>query len=257
MQFQEKKVLVTGAGHGIGLAVAQAFIGEGARVAINDIIPDRIAAVVEKLGSHCCGVAGDISDTEEARSVVSRAAGELGGMDIVVSNAGVYPSHAFLEMDINDWDRVMAVNVRGTFLICQAVAQLMVKQKHEGVIVTISSGSARFARVGSAHYCASKAAVVMLTRVMALELAAQHVRVNAVCPGLIMTDLQETRIDLEAQVFGTTYQEAKERLSKTVPMERLGRPAEVADLAVYLASAESSYITGQAVNIGGGILMEV
>jgi len=242
VRFQEKKVLVTGAGHGIGLAVAQAFIGEGARVAINDIIPDRVAAVVEKLGSHCCGVAGDISDTEEARSVVSRAAGELGGMDIVVSNAGIYPSHPFLEMDVNDWDRVMAINVRGTFLICQTAAQLMVKQKHEGVIVTISSGSARFARVGSAHYCASKAAIVMLTRVMALELAPHGIRVNSVSPGIIDVP--------GGQPLSDNYKQAMTRM---VPWGRMGCPEDVANVVLLVSEPAAEYMTGQVIPVDGGL----
>ena len=242
MRFQEKKVLVTGAGHGIGRAIARAFIGEGALVAINDIIPDRVAAVVEKLGSHCCGVAGDISDTEEARSVVSRAAGELGGMDIVVSNAGLYPSHAFLEMEINDWDRVMAVNVRGTFLICQAAAQRMVENKQAGVIVTISSGSARFARVGSAHYCASKAAIVMLTRVMALELAPYRIRVNSVSPGII---------DIPGgQPLSETYKAAMTRM---VPWGRMGNPEDVANVVLLVSDPAAEYMTGQVIPVDGGL----
>jgi len=242
VRFQEKKVLVTGAGHGIGRAIARAFIGEGALVAINDIIPDRVAAVVEKLGSHCCGVAGDISDTEEARSVVSRAAGELGGMDIVVSNAGLYPSHAFLEMEINDWDRVMAVNVRGTFLICQAAAQRMVENKQAGVIVTISSGSARFARVGSAHYCASKAAIVMLTRVMALELAPYRIRVNSVSPGII---------DIPGgQPLSETYKAAMTRM---VPWGRMGNPEDVANVVLLVSDPAAEYMTGQVIPVDGGL----
>ena len=242
MRFQEKKVLVTGAGHGIGRAIARAFIGEGALVAINDIIPDRVAAVVEKLGSHCCGVAGDVSDTEEARSVVSRADDELGGLEIVVSNAGIFPSHAFLEMDISDWDRVMAINVRGTFLICQAAAQLMVKQKHAGVIVTISSGSARFARVGSAHYCASKAAVVMLTRVMALELAPYRIRVNSVSPGII---------DIPGgQPLSETYKAAMTRM---VPWGRMGSPEDVANVVLLASDPAAEYMTGQVIPVDGGL----
>lgn len=242
MRFQEKKILVTGAGHGIGLAVARAFIDEGARVAVNDINPDRVAAAVEKLGSLSCGIAGDVADTKEARSVVSRAERELGGLDIVVSNAGIHPSHAFLEMDVSDWDRVMAVNVRGTFLICQAAAQLMVKQKHEGVIVTVSSGSARFARVGSAHYCASKAAVVMLTRVMALELAPYRIRVNSVSPGIIDVP--------GGQPLSETYKQAMTRM---VPWGRMGSPEDVAHVVLLVSDPGAEYMTGQVIPVDGGL----
>jgi len=242
MRFQEKKVLVTGAGHGIGLAVARAFIREGARVAVNDINSARVAAVVEELGSRCCGVAGDVAFTKEARSVVSRAKVEFGGLDIVVSNAGIFPSHAFLEMDISDWDRVMAVNIRGTFLICQAAARLMVKQKLEGVIVTISSGSARFARVGSAHYCASKAAVVMLTRVMALELAPYRIRVNSVSPGIIDVP--------GGQPLSDSYKAAMTRM---VPWGRMGSPEDVANVVLLVSEPAAEYMTGQVIPVDGGL----
>ena len=242
MRFQDKRVLVTGAGHGIGLAVARAFIGEGARVAVNDIIPERVTGVVQDLGRRCCGVTGDVADTEEARSVVSRADAELGGLDIVVSNAGIFPSHAFLKMDISDWDRVMAVNIRGTFLICQAAARLMVKQKQEGVIVTISSGSARFARVGSAHYCASKAAVVMLTRVMALELAPYRIRVNSVSPGIIDVP--------GGQPLSDSYKAAMTRM---VPWGRMGNPEDVANVVLLASDPAVEYMTGQVIPVDGGL----
>ncbi|MBW2412028.1 MAG: SDR family oxidoreductase [Deltaproteobacteria bacterium] len=242
MRFQDKRVLITGAGHGIGLAVARAFISEGGRVAVNDIIPDRVARVVQELGRRCCAVVGDVADTEESRSVVSRADAELGGLDIVVSNAGIFPSRAFLEMDISDWDRVMAVNIRGTFLICQAAAQLMVKQNQPGVIVTISSGSARFARVGSAHYCASKAAVVMLTRVMALELAPYRIRVNSVSPGIIDVP--------GGQPLSDSYKAAMTRM---VPWGRMGNPEDVANVVLLASDPAVEYITGQVIAVDGGL----
>jgi 3-oxoacyl-[acyl-carrier protein] reductase len=242
VRFQDKSVLVTGAGHGIGLAVARAFAGEGARVVVNDINPDRVAAAAEKLGSQCFGIAGDVAVTKEARSIVSHAKREFGGLDIVVSNAGIFPSHAFLEMDISDWDRVMAVNIRGTFLICQAAARLMVKQKQEGVIVTISSGSARFARVGSAHYCASKAAVVMLTRVMALELAPYRIRVNSVSPGIIDVP--------GGQPLSDSYKTAMTRM---VPWGRMGSPEDVANVVLLASEPAAEYVTGQVIPVDGGL----
>jgi 3-oxoacyl-[acyl-carrier protein] reductase len=242
VKFQEKKVLVTGAGHGIGLAVARAFLDEGARVAINDIDSDRVTEAMEMMGNRSFGVAGDVADSKAARSVVLQAGQELGGLDIVVSNAGIYPSHRFLDMDTNDWDRVMAVNVRGTFLICQTAAQLMVKHNQEGVIVTISSGSARFARVGSAHYCASKAAVVMLTRVMALELAPYRIRVNSVSPGIIDVP--------GGQPLSESYKQATTRM---VPWGRMGRPEDVANVVLLVSDPAADYMTGQVIPVDGGL----
>jgi 3-oxoacyl-[acyl-carrier protein] reductase len=242
VRFQENNVLVTGAGHGIGLAIAQAFINEGARVAINDIDSGRVAEAIKKMGNFCCGVPGDVADVTEARSVVSQAEHELGGLNVVVSNAGIYPSHPFLEMDVNDWDRVMSVNLRGTFLICQAAAQRMVNNKREGVIVTISSGSARFARVGSAHYCASKSAVVMLTRVMALELAPYRIRVNTVSPGIIDVP--------GGQPLSKSYKNAMTRM---VPWGRMGSAEDVANIVLLVSDPAAEYMTGQVIPVDGGL----
>lgn len=242
MRFQGKKILVTGAGHGIGLAIARAFIVEGVRVAINDINSKRIDSALELLGNTSCGFRGDVADFKEARSVVFQVGHELKGLDIIVSNGGIYPSHPLLEMDVNDWDRVMAVNVRGTFLICQAAAQLMVKNKREGVIVTISSGSSRFARVGSAHYCASKAAVVMLTRVMALELAPYRIRVNSVSPGIINVP--------GGQQLSESYKRAMTRM---VPWGRMGSPEDVASIVLLVSDPAAEYMTGQVIPVDGGL----
>jgi len=242
VRFQGKKVLVTGAGHGIGFAVAKAFAEEGARVAVNDINSERIDRALELLGGNSCGVPGDVADVNDARSVVSKAESAIGNLDIVVSNAGIYPSHPFLEMDVNDWDRVMAVNVRGTFLICQAAAQRMVKNKQEGVIITISSGSARFARVGSAHYCASKAAIVMLTRVMALELAPYCIRVNSVSPGIIDVP--------GGQPLSDTYKQA---ITGMVPWGRMGSPEDVANVVLLVSDPTADYMTGQVIPVDGGL----
>jgi 3-oxoacyl-[acyl-carrier protein] reductase len=242
MRFQGKRVLVTGAGQGIGLAIARAFADEGARVAVNDINPDSLDRARELLGHGSCGFAGDVSNVEAARAVVSNAQRELGGFDIVVSNAGIYPAHRFLEMSVDDWDRVMAVNVRGTFLVCQSAARIMVENNHEGVIVTISSGSARFARLGAAHYCASKAAVVMLTRVMALELAPHKIRVNSVSPGIIDVP--------GGQPLSDGYKQAVTRM---VPWGRMGRPEDVAGVVLLVSDPGAEYMTGQVIPVDGGL----
>lgn len=211
-------------------------------MAVNDINLERIERALELLGSNSWGIPGDVVDENEAPLVVSKAERAIGGLDIVVSNAGIYPSHAFLEMDVSDWDRVMAVNVRGTFLICQAAARLMVKNKNPGVIITISSGSARFARLGAAHYCASKAAVVMLTRVMALELAPHRIRVNSVSPGIIDVP--------GGQPLSESYKEAMTRM---VPWGRMGKPEDVANVVLLVCDPAAEYLTGQVIPVDGGM----
>lgn len=242
MRFKGKNVLVTGAGHGIGLAIAQAFIDAGAHVAVNDIDSERITSALQVLGNNSCAFSGDVAVPEEARAVVLKTERALGGIDIAVSNAGIFPSQPFLEMAVDDWDRVMAVNVRGSFLICQAAAQAMVKNKRSGVIITISSGSARFARLGAAHYCASKAAVVMLTRVMALELAQYKIRVNTVSPGIV---------DIPGgQPLEASYKTA---MTKMVPWGRMGRPEDVAQAVLLVCDPAADYITGQVIPVDGGL----
>jgi len=197
MRFQGKKVLITGAGHGIGLAIARAFKDEGARLAINDIDSVRIKQALRMLGNTSFGFPADVTDSKEARKVVSKAELELGGLDIVVSK--------------------------------------------KGVIITISSGSARFARIGSAHYCASKAAVVMLTRVMALELAPYKIRVNSVSPGII---------DIPGgQPLTEDYKRAMTRM---VPWGRMGRPEDVAKIVLLVSDPAAEYMTGQVIPVDGG-----
>jgi NAD(P)-dependent dehydrogenase (short-subunit alcohol dehydrogenase family) len=178
-------------------------------------------------------------------------------VDLLFNNAGAVfgaPStvHGY---DEGAWLRTIDVNLHGVYRVSKAVVPVMLGKP--GAIVNMASKAGKSPPLWNPAYAVAKAGVIMLTKVMALDLAAQNIRVNALCPGLIMTDLQEARIEMEAKVFGTTYDEAKQRLCKLVPMERLGTADEVANLAVYYSSEESSYITGQAVNIGGGIMMEV
>lgn len=240
--FRDRGVLVTGAARGIGFAIARAFLERGARVALNDRDEAALQAAVAQLPGEPLAVAGDVREPEAVEAFVAHAAAGLGRLDVVVSNAGIYPSQAFLEMTPQQWDEVMAVNARGAFLVCQAAARRMVAQEHSGSIVAIGSGSARFAREGAAHYCASKAALEMLVRVMALELARYRIRVNAVSPGVIDVP--------GGPSLAADYLEA---VVRRIPWGRLGRPEDVAEVVVLVCDPRAEYLTGEIIAVDGGL----
>ncbi len=239
---ERRRVLVTGAARGIGRAIAGAFHRGGARVALLDIRQDDLAVARSALGGDTIARVADVRDPESVRRAVADAAERMRGLDVAVANAGVYPSQRLLHMPVAAWDDVMAINARGAFLTCQAAAQAMVARGNGGAIVTIASGSARFGREGAGHYCASKAAVVMLTRVLALELARYRIRVNAVSPGLV---------DVPG---GPSLSGAyKAAMTRAVPAGRMGRPEDVAAAVVALCDPGLDYVTGQVLPVDGGL----
>lgn len=246
-RFRNQVVLVTGAARGIGLAIAKAFLLAGARVVVNDLYLSDLQMALDQFGSIDTGdvlaVATDVRDALQVSEMVNEVTLQWGRIDILVNNAGIYPSQPVLEMSEEDWDRVMDTNAKGTFLVSQAVANHMVANRIRGQIVNISSGSYHRGRIGSAHYCASKAAMVMFTKVLAMELAPYGIRVNSVAPGLIRTDT----LDLDpAYVEATCHQ---------IPAGRLGTPEDVAAVVIGLAGLESDYVTGTVVAVDGGLAL--
>lgn len=240
--FKDHVVLVTGAGAGIGQAIARAFHEAGARVALGDVREAPLQRSASALGA---GVFAQVVDVREAGSVarfVEAAEKALGPVTVAVANAGIYPNSPVLEMTVEEWDRVMETNVRGVFLTCQAAARRMVASQTAGKIITISSGAYNSGRVGASHYCASKAAVVMFTKVLALELAGHHVNVNCIAPGLITVNSEGSPISPE-------YIAA---LMKQIPWGRAGVPADIANAALFLASPYAEYMTGEVLAVNGG-----
>ncbi len=242
LDFGGQTVLVTGAGAGIGRAIATAFHEAGARVALADARDKPLSAAVAALGERAWGHVADVRDAGAVARLVAEAERALGPLSVVVANAGIYPNTAVLEMTVEEWDRVMETNVRGVFLTCQAAARSMVAGRRPGRIVTISSGAAFSGRTGSAHYCASKAAVVMLTKVLALELAAHRINVNSIAPGFV-------QVDSEVSPLTEEYVTA---ITKQIPWGRAGAPLDIARVALFLASPLAEYITGEVVAVNGG-----
>jgi glucose 1-dehydrogenase len=250
MRLQDKVAIVTGAAHGIGLAIARRYVAEGARVTIADV--DRAAgeAAASALGhAKCRFVATDVGDASAAENLVAETCRAFGDLDILVNNAGIIHGADFLELKEADFDRVLRVNLKGTFLVGQAGARRMVDQvkagKAPGTIINMSSVNAVLAIPNHTPYCVSKGGVDQLTKVMSLALAAHGIRVNAIGPGSIMTDI------LKAVA---TDKEAKRRLLSRTPLGRIGDPDEIAAVAVFLASDDSSYVTGQTIYADGGRL---
>jgi NAD(P)-dependent dehydrogenase (short-subunit alcohol dehydrogenase family) len=249
MRLGGKVALVTGAQQGIGRAIAVAFAQDGADVGVNYLddrgAAERVAGEVLGAGRRACLVQGDVSRGSDAEALVSAVTRELGPPVILVNNAGVFPRVDFLSMTEADWDHVLDVNLKGTFLCAQAAARQMVAAGTGGAIVNLASVAMRGTPLG-VHYSASKAGVMGLTRAMALALAPHRIRVNAIAPGL--TDTAQPR-------YGNSEAELVE-LGRQIPLEgRMARPEEIARVAVFLAAGESGWITGQTIHVNGGAFM--
>ena len=244
-RFDDQTLLVTGAATGLGFAIAEAFGRAGGRVALNDRDPARVDGACARLaasGVRCSGHAADVRDAAAVRRMVDEVVAASGVPDVVVANAGVYPNTPFLELSAEEWDCVLDTNLKGVFLTCQAAARAMVAAGRGGRIVTIASGAATVAFQGWAHYCASKAAVVMLTKAMALELGRYGIRANAVLPGYVDVDEGGRHLD-----------EAYKAAARTAaPLGRPGEPADVARAVLMLASPWADFVSGAALTVDGG-----
>ena len=242
-----KGVLVAGASRGIGEAAARRFLEEGCRVFICARGAAGVEATVAELRAlgETGGTACDVSDPADVERLVEEADAFLGGIDVLANNAGVAWQEPFLEITLEHWDQVLDINLRGLFLVAQAVARRMVARGRGGAIVNMSSTNAFEGETGYAHYNASKGAINQLTRTMAVELGAHGIRVNALCPGKIFTPLQAEAEDPE---YTARYE--RER----IPLGRSGTVEEVAAAYAFLASDEATFITGEMLVIDGGQL---
>ncbi len=242
IDFTDHVVLVTGAAAGIGEAIARAFHAAGARVALGDLREAPLERAAAALGPDAFSQAVDVREADSMAGFVEAAEKALGPINVAVANAGIYPNSPVLEMSVEEWNRVMETNVRGVFLTCQAVARRMVANRTAGKLITISSGAYSSGRVGASHYCASKAAVVMFTRVLALELASRLINVNCIAPGLITVNSESSPVSAE-------YVAA---LTRQIPWGRAGTPTEIAHAALFLASPYAAYMTGEVLAVNGG-----
>ncbi len=249
INFQNQVVLVTGAGRGIGKAIALAFAREGAKVAVNDINPDSCEATANEInasGGEAAAFHADVANKMAVQSMLIDLEDRWGRVDVLINNAGVEPHKPIVQLDEWDWNRTIDVNLKGAFICSQSVGRMMIKQGG-GVIVNIASIAGRAAGLRDrSAYVASKTGLIGFTKECAREFAAHHIRVNAVCPGVIITEMTAHLRDNEAQM---------KKWLEDIPLGRLGEPDDVTGLVLFLCSDAARYITGQAINVDGGKVM--
>lgn len=248
--LKNKVALITGARQGMGKSHAIALANQGAKVVVTDINQTDCQKVVDKIknsGGEAIAFKLDVSDKSEVDSVVAEIVKKFGQLDILINNAGIVQFKPFLELSEEDWDRTIDINLKGEFLCAQAAAKVM-KEREGGVIVNIVSvamGQQGIGMPNIAHYCASKGGIAAMTEALAVELAPFNIRVNAIAPGLIETPMIDV-VKSDPKML--------EAMLQRVPLKRVGRPEEVSELVVFLASDSSSYMTGAVVVIDGGWL---
>lgn len=244
-----KTVLVTGASKGIGRAIAEGMAERGYDVAINDIASEEaklmeVAAAIEERGARVLPVIADVSNKSQVEAMVRTVLDEWDVLDVLVNNAGILTVSAVEDLAEETWDRVFEVNAKGVFLVTQAVIPHM-KERREGRIIHIASIGGKRGGPGQAHYCSSKGAVIEFTRVLAMELGPYGINVNSVCPGIILTEMGRNNL-------GT--QEAIDMWTDATCLKRLGEPEDVVGSVAFFAGEDSAYITGQSLNVCGGII---
>lgn len=248
MRLKNKVSLVTGAGQGIGKAIALAFASEGSAVAVNDINSETAQATAREIttmGGKTLAIRANVSQKDEVSSLFEELLKNFDRIDILVNNAGVQTETLFLDLSEEEWDRIISVNLKGTFLCSQLAARMMAKQEG-GKIINVSSIHQFFPGINIAHYAASKGGIMMLTKVMAQELAKYKINVTCIAPGAVATAMNEAILNSPQRLA---------EMNSQIPWGRLGEPREIAQVAVFLASDESDYITGTTIYIDGGLTL--
>lgn len=246
MKLKGRVALITGAAQGIGKSVALLLAQNGADIVVSDINLEKAeetAKEIESIGSKAIAIKVDVANLKDVERMVESILEKFGKIDILVNNAGITRDKLILRMTEEDWDAVLNVNLKGTFNCTKAVVRHMAKQR-SGKIVSIASVVGEMGNAGQVNYSASKAGVIGLTKTIAREFAQREINVNAIAPGYIETPMTEV-----------LPEKVKEELKRLIPMERLGKPEDVAEAVLFLVSEESNYITGQVLNVNGGIYM--
>jgi meso-butanediol dehydrogenase/(S,S)-butanediol dehydrogenase/diacetyl reductase len=255
--LRDKVVIVTGGARGIGTAITSGFAEERANVIIGDTIVDLAeeGAARMKGGVKIMMVRTDVTKKSDAEELVAKTMNEFGKIDVLVNNAGVVQEKLFVDIEEADWDRINHINAKGVYLVTQAVVPHMIAARY-GKIVNISSRSGKDGQIGLSHYAASKFAVIGLTQALAKELGEYNINVNAVCPGIIATAMWDTILAVRAERHGLTREQIFANLLKQVPLGRLQDPDDVAKVVLFLSSEVSRNITGEAINVNGGLRMD-
>lgn len=259
MALDGKTALVTGAGRGIGEATAIEMAKAGADIAVTDIDADaanQTSEMIKSLGRRSIAIRADIGDLSDIDAMVGAVVGELSGIDIVVNNAGVTRHGGLLDITEETWDLMQRINAKGTFFCIQRVARQMVEQGRGGRIINISStGGKGFRGTSSPAYAASKGAIISMTYIAAVQLAPHDINVNAICPGLVDTKMLRGMLAQRSSDTGMPEEQLFEGLEQMVPLGRLDDPEDIAAMAAFLAGPGGRNITGQTINIDGGLVM--
>jgi len=257
-RFEGKTVVVTGASGGIGAAMATRFAQEGANLVVSAIDPrvEEVADRISKIGAKVASMRMDVTSKEQVTALYDLAEREFGGVDVSIQNAGVITIARIEAMTEAEWDKVMAVNTKGVFLCCQEAVLRMRKHGRGGRLINTASGQARQGFVFTPHYAASKFGVVGITQSIAKEVAKENITVNAICPGIIDTDMWAYNDAAWGKLLGDYKPgELMAEWVRNIPMGRAGTGEDVSGLVAFLASDEAAYITGQTINVDGGLIM--
>jgi len=259
MVLADRVAVVTGAGSGIGKATALALAREGARVAVVDVdgaAAKATADAVTALGPRSLALETDVGDLAAIDRMVQSVTGALGGIDVLVNNAGVTRRAYIMDLTEQDWDRIMRVNAKGVFFCLQRVAREMIPRRRGRIVNIASIAGKGYAGTSNAIYAASKGSVISLTRTAAQQLARHDINVNAICPGVTVTALSEANVAVRARDEGLSVEEMTRRRNALIPLGRANDPEDVAALAVFLASPAARNITGQSLNVDGGLVFD-
>lgn len=246
MKFDGKTALISGSARGIGKAIAERLASEGARIIISDIMIDAAEKTVQEFkekGYEAFAIKADVSNSDDVKALIKEAVAKYQTLDIMVNNAGITRDTLMIRMKESDWDLVLNINLKGAFLMTQATAKIMMKQRF-GKIVNISSVVGQTGNAGQSNYSASKAGLIGLTKSSARELASRGITVNAIAPGFIESEMTEKLSD-----------EVREEFMKATALKRFGKPEDIAAAVAFLVSDDASYITGQILAVNGGLLM--
>ena len=257
-RFSGKTVVITGASRGIGAALARRFAREGASVVVsaNEQAAESVAADIVATGGKAIAQIADVTNKADVIALYDAVEREFGAVDVSIQNAGVITIARIEAMSEGEWDKVMAVNTKGVFLCCQEAIARMRKHKRNGRLINTASGQARQGFIYTPHYAASKFGVVGITQSLAKEVAKEGITVNAFCPGIIDTDMWAYNDEIWGKLLGTYKPgELMAEWVRGVPMGRAGTGEDVAGLVTFLASDDAAYITGQTINVDGGLIM--
>jgi NAD(P)-dependent dehydrogenase (short-subunit alcohol dehydrogenase family) len=244
MKLKDKVAIITGSARGIGRAIAEAMAREGARVVVTDRDGEEASKTAQSIGAAAIAIQADVSSAEDIKALFEDTVKALGRIDVLVNNAGIGSTRLVVDIGLEEWERIIRVNLTGAFLCSQQAARSMIAQGAGGKIINIVSLSGQKGGVGRSAYGASKAGLEVLNKIMAVEFAEHGINVNAIAPGPIMTETGK----------GMHTQETVEAYHRLIPQRRYGEPSEIATAAVFLASDDASYITGHTLNVDGGFL---